>query len=579
MTLLLPLLVILVPLLFAVLCAVPGIPAVQRRALPLLPVPALLLALLGGHGWSVELPWLLTGGVWLVDELRRSFLILTALLWLGAGLFATGYLQNRDARPFGILWGLTLAGNLGLVLAGDVAGFYSLFALMTFAGYGLVVHSRSPEAVRAGRVYLIMAVLGEMAMLSALLLAVAAADSLMLADLPAAVASSGQRDLLMTLILLGFGVKAGLPLLHLWLPLAHPVAPTPASAVLSGAMIKAGLLGWLLLLPLGEVALPQWGLALALVGVLASLGGAAIGVCQSRPKAVLAYSSISQMGLMTLMVGVALAEPQRAPVLFPVIALYALHHGLAKGSLFLSCGLPLQRPAMARGWVWLLVALPGLALAGLPLTSGAVSKLAMKQALDPAALTIPWAGWLAPLMSAGAVATLLLVARTLWTLQATTASGPQGVGKSADNKVSPAIWSGWLLVTVSSLLLFWFLPWGLHRTQQPPLWPPLYQWWDLGYPLLIGFTLALLAWRLTFRYPQIPPGDLVVPLERWVCWVVLALNRLVLRVERRQRSAGHPLPGAWPLPALAVLEVVLRSRPALLLLLLLLLAILAGIFL
>jgi len=92
-------------------------------------------------------------------------------------------------------------------------------------------------------------------------------------------------------------------LLHFWLPLAHPVAPTPASAVLSGAMIKAGLLGWLLTLPLSETALPQWGTLMIMVGALASIGAALIGVCQHQAKAVLAYSSISQMGLITIMVG------------------------------------------------------------------------------------------------------------------------------------------------------------------------------------------------------------------------------------------------------------------------------------
>lgn len=568
MTLTLPLLATLLPLLYSVLCGIPGWPVLRRWVLPLLPVPGLWLALFGGHGWSVELPWLLTGGVWLVDELRRSFLILTALLWLGAGLFAAGYIRNQDSRRFGVFWGLTLTGNLGLVVAGDIAGFYSFFALMTFAGYGLVVHSRSQDAVRAGRVYLVMAVLGEMAMLSALLLAATAADSLLLADLPAAVATSDQRDWLVGLILLGFGVKAGLPLLHLWLPLAHPVAPTPASAVLSGAMIKAGLLGWLLLLPLGEVALPQWGLVLVITGAVASLGGAAIGVCQSRPKAVLAYSSISQMGLMTLMVGVALSEPQRAPVLFPVIALYALHHGLAKGSLFLSCSLPLQVSGRRSRWIWLLVALPGLALAGLPLTSGAVAKLAMKQALDPAALTLDWAHWLAPLMSAGAVATLLLVARALFTLSA--ASGAGSPGADAGRSASLAVWGGWLLVTVSSLLLFWFLPWGLHRTQQPAFWPQAYQWWDLAWPLLAGVSLGWMAWRLKLPAPGIPAGDLVVLLERWVHVGVDGVARWARRFGQSGGRTGFHL--AEPVSDIAVLERALRSRPGLLLLLVLLAA-------
>lgn len=511
---------VLVPLVYPLLALVPGMSGLRRYTLALLPVPALLLALLSGHGWSLELPWLITGGLWQLDELRRGFLLLTTLLWMTAGVYAAGYCSEQKLTRFGVFWALTLAGNLGLILAADIAGFYSFFALMTFAGYGLVVHDGNPDAMRAGRVYLVMAVLGEMAMLAALMLAGNEAGSLLLADLPAAIAASDRRDLMIGLVLAGFGVKAGLPLLHFWLPLAHPVAPVPASAVLSGAMIKAGLLGWLLLLPLGEAALPGWGLLVMVAGAVAALGAAAVGVCQRKPKAVLAYSSISQMGLITLMVGAALAEPARAPLLFAVITLYALHHGLAKGSLFLAAGLSLPRSPAGRALLWLGIALPGLSLAGLPFTSGAVSKLAMKHGLAPETLTFTGAGYLAPLMTAGAVATLLLVLRTLWTLRETMAVG----------RIPRAMLLGWLLASLCSLVLFWFLPWGLPGAQQPSWVPSLYDGWALVWPLLLAAALALLVWRCGVRAPQIPAGDGLVLLE--------AMARAL------RRSVGSS--GLWP---------------------------------
>jgi len=188
-------------------------------------------------------------------------------------------------------------------VAGDIASFYSFFAIMTFAAYGLVVHDGSPQARRAGRIYLVMAVLGEMALLAGLLPVRFRGAKRHASGAAPAIADAENRNLILGLLIAGFGVKAGLPLLHFWLPLAHPVAPTPASAVLSGAMIKAGLLGWLLTLPLSETALPQWGTLMIMVGALASIGAALIGVCQHQAKAVLAYSSISQMGLITIMVG------------------------------------------------------------------------------------------------------------------------------------------------------------------------------------------------------------------------------------------------------------------------------------
>ena len=105
------------------------------------------------------------------------------------------------------------------------------------------------------------------------------------------------------LLWLGLGVKAGVIGLHVWLPLAHPVAPAPASAVLSGAMIKAGLLGWLTVLPLGmeslSPAMMQFGNVVLVAGFAAAFGAALYGIWQSHPKAILAYSSISQMGMLT----------------------------------------------------------------------------------------------------------------------------------------------------------------------------------------------------------------------------------------------------------------------------------------
>ncbi|MFN2361936.1 MAG: complex I subunit 5 family protein [Marinobacter sp.] len=487
------LLAVCLPLLYPAMALVAGYEKAMRYALPLLPLPALMLALGTAPGWQLELPWLLNGGLWGMDELRRLFLLLTAILWTVAGAFAVGYLKAHHLRRFCVFWGLTLAGNLGLTVAVDIASFYSFFALMTFAGYGLVVHEGTVEANRAGRVYLAMAVVSEMAILAGLLLASAAADSQMLPDLPAAIADAPQRDLMIGLLIAGFGVKAGLPLLHFWLPLAHPVAPTPASAVLSGAMIKAGLLGWLVTLPFGETALPMWGALMVVAGAVASLGAAALGVCQQRPKTVLAYSSISQMGLMVLMVGAALADPQRAPVLMPVIALYTLHHGLAKGSLFLSAGVMLPSGQVQRGLMWLLIALPGLSLAGLPFTSGALAKLAMKEGLSKDKLDFALAGYLSPLMTAGAVATLLLVLRYLWAL----------IGKLETGRNPAMLLAGWLAATGMSLLAFWWMPWSADGLVKAPVWlPQPYQIWALIWPMLAAVGLAAVAMLVTRSVKQ-----------------------------------------------------------------------------
>ena len=438
---------VMLPLLYPLLAARSGPGTALRAALPLLPLPALLLALLSSTAWTLELPWLLLGSTWVLDELRRSFLFLTALLWSVAGLYAVGYLGVQQLRRFCVFWSLTLAGNVGLVLAGDIASFYTFFALMTFAGYGLVVHDGSDRARFAGRVYLVMALLGEMAMLAGFLLAARAGNSLLLGDLAAGIAASERGALITALFIAGFGVKAGLPLLHFWLPLAHPVAPTPASAVLSGAMIKAGLLGWLLTLPIGEPGWGSWGQFLMIMGFVGSLGAALPGAVQRDPKTVLAWSSISQMGLLTMLVGAALAAPAQAASLLPVIALFALHHGLAKGCLFLAVGLVLPASHLLRGLLWLLIALPALSLLGLPGTSGALAKGALKNAV----LAVPdllLADQLPILLYAATLATLVLLARYGWTLWR----------KLQPGRAAPSVWAGWGLALLCSVLVFWRLP-------------------------------------------------------------------------------------------------------------------------
>lgn len=266
------LLVPLVPLLLALLSSGPARPrAAALRMMPWAALPAMALALAA----PVEprhISWLLLGAWLAVDDLARAFLLFTAILWTAAGVSAHTAMAGDPHRVrYAVFHLVTLAGNLALIVAGDVVGFYLGFALMTFAAYGLVVHDGSSAAHRVGRVYIILAVVGEGALLSGLLLASAAADgAVQFPEIAAAIASSPRRGMIVGLLLAGLGVKAGVLPLHVWLPLAHPVAPTPASAVLSGCMIKAGLLGWLRLLPLGAVALPEWGMVVAAAGVAAA---------------------------------------------------------------------------------------------------------------------------------------------------------------------------------------------------------------------------------------------------------------------------------------------------------------------
>ena len=470
-------------------------------AMPWAALPALALALFGTPDLSIDIPWMLLGLRFGLDQTGQFFLLFTALLWLIAGGYARGYLADdpRAARFAGFFL-ITCTGNLGLILAQDVAGFYLFYALMTFAAYGLIVHSGTPAARRAGRVYIVMAVLGEALLLLAFLQLVNLAGG-GIAQAAAALATAPGREPVIALLLAGFGIKAGALLLHMWLPLAHPVAPTPASAVLSGTMIKAGLLGWLRFLPLGMTA-SDLGLLLMFAGLAAAFYGVAVGLVQRDTKVILAYSSISQMGFMNAGVGLGLHAPEVWPLMLPAVTLYALQHALTKGALFLGVGV-IGSADGARRSVLLGSGLLALALAGTPFTAGAWAKQVLKDAAAPTA----WAAPLTPLLTLAALGTTLLMARFLWRLARTEADAHRpSTGRMR------ALW--WLAATLALTPVGW-LPLVGTLASAPPsfkadwtgIWPVV-----AGGVLAYGFGRALL--RKGWSLPNIEPGDLLWPLLR-----------------------------------------------------------------
>jgi formate hydrogenlyase subunit 3/multisubunit Na+/H+ antiporter MnhD subunit len=475
------------------------LPALRRAQvlLPLAALPALGVALFAPAG-TVELPWLLLGAQFGLDATARVFLLLTAALWLAGGVHALGYLRADPRRErFWLFWLLTMAGNLGLVLAQDAASFAVFFALMSLSAYGLVVHTDTPAARRAGRVYLALVVLGEVAIFAALALAWHASGSLRFDDITAALPGAATRDAVIALTLLGFGIKVGALPLHVWLPLAHPVAPTPASAVLSGAMLKAGLLGWLQLLPLGVLAAPGWGQWLVALGLAAAFAAALAATTQREAKAALAYSSISQMGFVTVAVGVGLARPDDATAATAAAALYALHHAFAKAALFLGVSLagaqsPAARALWAAGMAW-----AALALVGAPLTSGLLAKDELKAVAQALGDALPWA------LTLAAALTTLAMLRVAWLLRAA------GAGTHAPAPTT-TMWLGWAALLAGAPLA---ALWAGDAGQLPLSWA---QAAGALWPLAAGVAVAALAVALRSRrrlaLPLLPPGDLLWPL-------------------------------------------------------------------
>jgi len=256
-------------------------------------------------------------------------------------------------------------------------------------------------------------VLGEMAIICGLWLASYEWAGNTLADVSHTIANSARPELITALLLAGFGVKCAMLGLHFWLPAVYTNAAAPVRVVLGGAMINAGVLGWLATLPIGSGVAASLATPLVIVGLVAAFGAAIVGVLQSRAATVLAYSSISQMGLITALVGVALAAVGLRAEMIAAVAVFAAHHGLTKGALFIGADVVESAPRR-----WALFAVPALALAGAPFTSGALSKLMTKQAVYAVGLD-----WLTPWLTFAAVGTTVLMARALWCARRAQQSG------------------------------------------------------------------------------------------------------------------------------------------------------------
>jgi formate hydrogenlyase subunit 3/multisubunit Na+/H+ antiporter MnhD subunit len=249
------------PLVVLAIFLAPSLRGLARAITPLASAPALVAAALaiGGAPFGVELPALRVSLS--LDQPSGLLLLTAALVWLIVSLFALREAQGRpNADRFAVSWLLTMAGSLGVFIAADLLTFYLVYALVSVPAYYLVAHDEEPSSLRAGGVYMAFALLGEAVLLIAFVMLAAGEPngSLQIRDVVAALPASPWRDAALALIIVGFGMKIALVPLHGWMPLTYTAAPIPAAAVLSGAGVKAGVIGLIRLLPLGA-AFPGYG--------------------------------------------------------------------------------------------------------------------------------------------------------------------------------------------------------------------------------------------------------------------------------------------------------------------------------
>ncbi len=312
--------------------------------LGLLPVVRVLS---GGVELRAELPWSLPGGAlsFGLDPLSAFFLVPVLGLSALAALYGRAYLASYgNPRRAGVSWlffnGLC-AAMIAVTLARNGILFLVAWETMSLCAYLLVTfeHERA-EARRAGWIYLVASHMGTAALLA---LFVLLGDSLGGASGTALTSAAASPGTLLALALVGFGVKAGIVPLHVWLPEAHAAAPSHVSALMSGAMVKLGYYGLLRVVWLLGGAPAAFGLSLAALGLVGALLGIALSLAQRDLKRALAHSSVENLGLIGLGLGVGLAALARGDGVLAVLGLSAglfhiWNHAAMKGLLFFAAG-------------------------------------------------------------------------------------------------------------------------------------------------------------------------------------------------------------------------------------------------
>ena len=297
----------------------------------------------------------------------------------------------------GLHYHLFLASMALVILADDAYMFMVAWETMALTSYFLVTsHHRIPEIRRAGFLYLIMAHIGAMCILLTFGVLQGGSWQFTFDAMRGAPLTPFWATTAFLLAVLGFGAKAGLVPMHVWLPEAHPAAPSPVSAMMSGLMLKTAIYGMLRIsFDLLNIRFWQWGALLLVLGLFSALFGAVFAAVQTDMKRLLAYSSIENVGLIFTGMGLAILFDTSNMPLFAALALtaalvHALNHALFKSLLFLTTGSVLhatkQRSLGKLGglirrmpWVASLALVGTLAIAGLPPLNGFVSEWLLLQ--------------------------------------------------------------------------------------------------------------------------------------------------------------------------------------------------------
>jgi hydrogenase-4 component B len=430
------------------------------------------------------------------DALSGFFNLTLAILAAAVSIYSFSYLKEFDGKRnigfFGFLFHLLLLSLTVVFTAANAFFFLIGWEVMALVAYGLVTfYHQDRETQRAGLLYIVMAHVDAGCLLLGFALLIQVSGSADFASFPTAAAqlSSTQQAAAFVLFFLGFGIKAGVIPFHIWLPAAHPVAPSNISALLSGIVLKAGIYGMVRIFLDGLGVLPSWaGLLVLVVGVASAVLGVLYALMEHDLKRLLAYHSIENIGIILIGLGAALVfrvagHPQLAAVALIAALFHTLNHAIFKCLLFLGAGSVLHstgtrnmeelggliRPMPVTAFCFLIGAV---AISGLPPLNGFVSEWLTYQSLlagfgatgGLTRILFPLAGSMLALTGALAAACFVKAfAITFLALPRSTESG-----NAHEVPSSMLMGMGWLAMACAALGLgaSWFLPVFGPLTQQ-----------------------------------------------------------------------------------------------------------------
>ena len=332
-----------------------------------------------------------------MEGFRLLYGLIASFMWMMTTILSREYMLHHENRNRYYLFLLaTLGATMGVFLSADLFTMFIFFEIMSLTSYVWVAQEETEDALKAAATYLAVAIIGGLVMLMGIFILYHELGTLNITELfLAAQLYSGDRTLLYgagACLLVGFGAKAGAFPLHIWLPKAHPVAPAPASALLSGILTKTGIFGILAVSCHLFLFDGAWGSLLLGIGVLTMFGGALLAVFSVDLKRTLACSSMSQIGFILIGVGMQGLLGEENLLAVHGTLLHMVNHSLIKLVLFMAAGVVFMNVHALdlneiRGFgrkkplLKIIFLVGALAIGGIPLFGGYISKTLLHESI------------------------------------------------------------------------------------------------------------------------------------------------------------------------------------------------------